>query len=598
MKKMHDYIKLSGAKNVTQPSEKKEIKKMGPIMNLKALILLSIQWALCAKIFAQGGEYFPLFAEENSISRLHTALKDRKVSCAQIVEGYIERIQKYNLSAVQKAPFNAITEINPNALQEALLQDKKNQERSAFPPLFCVPVLLKDNIDAYDLHSSSGSLALLGNQPRQDAVLVANLRQAGAIILGKSAMDELAGGIVGISGRNGRIGNSYDSTKNAGGSSGGSAVAVSLDFAVIGIGTDNDASIRTPAAFNGIVGLRPTPDLVSAQGILPRGNIDGVAGPMARRVEDLALVLEVLAQPASGVAKDLNRHPKPYSVYLNQNGLRNKKIGVVSSFADKDAFAQMPQESRTLFRETIKKLEQLGAVVIPNIQLPELNLHRNLNQAGEKQDINDYLASYPAVRQDYDDICTSGRVVFYPRMVDCLRFVKNLPRKYGQKYNEALLQLQKNRIYLEAEMAKNNLDALLLPVNSQGSATYLNESFANQVVASNAGLPAITFPIGFVQDMPVGLELISRAFHEGDLIEMAYAFEKNSGAPKRPQLPEENETLRDFDIPQYNHLITEIGFAAYTQVLKKNQPENFVQALSPQVFQEIVRDVIQKKRKQ
>lgn len=559
------------------------------------LILLSIGCILDANIFAQEKSDFSLFGEENSISHLHTALKNHKISCVQVVLGYIERIQKFNLSAQKNPPFNAITEINPNALQEALLQDQKNKDAVTLSSLSCIPVILKDNIDAYDLHSSSGSLALLGNQPLKDAFLVENLRRAGAIILGKSAMDELAAGVVGISGRNGRIGNSYDTKQNPGGSSGGSAVAVSLDFAVIGIGTDNAASIRTPAAFNGIVGLRPTLNLVNAEGIFPRGNIDGVAGPMARKVEDLAVALEAMVE-TQGKKLDAIKHPQPYSVYLNKDGLKNKRIGVVSSFSDKEAFANMPEESRALFKETQKNLQRLGAALVQNISLPEFNPHRNLNQAGEKQDINQYLSNYPAARQDYDDICTSGRVALYSRPIDCLRFLKNLPKKYGQKYNEVLLQLKKNRTHIETVMAQNKLDALLLPVNTQGSATYLDPSFANQVVASNAGLPAITFPIGFVKEMPVGLELIGKPFHEGDLLEMAYAFEKSRPALKRPHLSEENKILQSLNISQYNNLVTEIGFSTYSQVLKKNKPENFVDALTPELFQRIVQESIEKGR--
>src|SRR5580658_3746684 len=228
---------------------------------------------------------------------IHTAIEQHQLTCEQLINHYLERIKQYNLSTAKHAPINAFNEINPTALDQARqLDNHYSQTQKLSGSLHCIPVVLKDNIDTYDATTTSGTLALLGNQPNQDAFLVSQLRKAGAIILAKGGMDELASGFSGISSRSGRIGNAYDPDKNPGGSSGGPAAAVSANFAMIGIGTDNSGSVRIPAAFNGIVGLRPSTGLISQRGIFPAGNLDGTAGPLARNVEDLARLLDVIAQ--------------------------------------------------------------------------------------------------------------------------------------------------------------------------------------------------------------------------------------------------------------------------------------------------------------
>ena len=266
----------------------------------------------------------PFFLEEATIESIHNAIKNHQITCKELVNKYLERIKLYNLSISKHAPINAFTEININVLDQAKkLDDAYSKTQQLSGSLHCIPVVLKDNINSYDSTSTSGTLSLLGNQPHQDAFLVAKLREAGAIILGKGGMDELASGMFGINNRNGRIGNAYDPDKNPGGSSGGSAVAVSANFAMIGIGSDNSGSVRIPAAFNGIYGLRPSTGLISQQGIFPAGNLDGTAGPLARNVEDLARVLDVIAKEDQNDTKTTHiPRVSTYTVYLNKNGLK------------------------------------------------------------------------------------------------------------------------------------------------------------------------------------------------------------------------------------------------------------------------------------
>lgn len=533
----------------------------------------------------------PFSIEEATIASVHAAIKDHQLTCEQLVMAYIDRIKKYNLSVNEHAPINAIARINSNAIDQAIILDQSFKNTNTMGTLYCIPVLLKDNIDSYDSPSSSGSMAMLGNQPEQDAFLTQKLRDAGAIILGKGTMDEFAAGISGISGGNGRTGNVYDTSKNPGGSSSGPGVAVSANFVMVGIGTDNSGSIRIPAAFNGIVGLRPSTGLVSQNGVFPRGNMDGVAGPMARTVEDLAIILDVIAQPDAADKKTFGiSRPKTYTDYLDKNALHGKRIGIVRSIDHLDTFQEMPQDTFLKFQQALVNIQAMGATIIPDVRFPKFNLESKFNQAGERSDINTYLASYPAVRKDYYDICESERTRVFGNTMECLQFINHFPKKNSFQYRAALTMFKKNKIYVESIMKQYQLDALLIPVSRTGSTTYASKAMINESLASNAGLPGITLNIGYtsIDKMPIGFELVGRQFSEGVLIGMAYAYEKNSAHRMLPKMPEENAALEHLDIQQYNHLLTRIGYDTYQTVISPCRSGHFSDCLTPGKFQAIV----------
>lgn len=556
-----------------------------------SLILLAASNPTLAKNSAQNSLPFPL--EETTINSIHTALKKHEITCEQLVNAYIDRIKKYNLSARNKPPINAIARINLNVIDQARKLDQEFSKGKFKGSLFCIPVLLKDNIDSYDSATASSSMALLGNQPIHDAFLTKKLRNAGAIILGKGTMDEFASGISGISGGNGRTGNVYDTSKNSGGSSSGPATAVSANFVMVGVGTDNSGSVRIPAAFNGIFGLRPSTGLISQAGIFPRGNMDGIAGPLARTVEDLAIVLDVIAQPDVNDKKTLNiTRPHTYKAYLNKDNLKGKRIGVIRTLSTLNTFEDMPQDTQLIFQNFLKKIQEMSATVVLEVNLPHFDLNRKFNQAGEKEDISTYLSSYPAVRKNYPDICNSNRTRVFGTVKECSQFIKKLPKKYGYQYNEAINIFSKNRIYVESIMDKYHLDALLIPVSTTGSATYISKQIINELLSSNAGLPGITINIGYTTPgkMPIGIELIGRQFTEGKLMGMAYAYEKNTSNKMLPSIPKGNAALERLDIPEYNNLLMNIGFDTYKMILSKSKPDNFAKDLTPEIFQAIVND--------
>ncbi|RDI42538.1 amidase [Aquicella lusitana] len=532
--------------------------------------------------------------EEATIATIHEAIQTGKLTCEQLVNAYLDRIKNYNLSTAMMAPINAITEINPFVLEDAKQLDKQYMNTHQLAgKLHCIPVLLKDNVDTYDMTSTSGSFALLGNQPVKDAFLVSQLRKAGAILLGKGTMDEFASGLSGISSRSGRTGNAYNPSQNPGGSSSGPAAAVSANFVMIGIGTDNSGSVRVPAAFNGIVGLRPTMGLISRSGIFPRGNIDGIAGPLTRTVADLATVLDVVAQPDPGDKTTLNmQRPATYTAFLNANGLQGKRIGIIRRAGKFDPYKSMPKEVQAEIEKAVAKMQELGATVVLEVNLPAFNNDRKLNEAGEVQDVNEYLDTYPATRRNFRDICESDRTRTFGSVNDCLQFMKKLPKRNSERHTEVLELLANNRQYVEKMMETEHLDALMMPIASTGVATYddFKVNTWQAPVSSNAGLPSLSFNIGYINQMPVGIELIGKAYSENTLIEMAYAYEKHAPPRLKPILPVSNPFTASLSIAGMNNLFTLLGARTYQYVLKNGTRED----LTAENFRRIAADTLSK----
>ena len=532
----------------------------------------------------------------DSIDSVHAAMKEGKISCVQLVKAYLVRIKTYDLSLSRGAPINAFVALNPNIMSEATSLDQYYQRRGHFKgPLHCIPIVVKDNIDTEDSPSTSGSLSMLGSQPTSNAFLVQKIRDAGGIIIGKGSMDEFASGMSGISSKSGRVGNAIDPNQNPGGSSAGVAAAVAANFAVAGIGTDNSGSVRIPAAFNGVDGIRPSTGLISNSGIFPRENSDGVAGVIARNIKDLAITLSVIAKtpnPNDSKTLTIPHRVLTYMPYLNSNAFKGKRIGVITSVGGKKTFDMNNQPVMKIFKQTFAKLRKLGAILI-NIQLPKFNSDRQYNAAGEVEDINHYLSSFPSTRQTFRDICTSDRTQTFGGVKGCLDHIQDTPPKNGTRYKGVLAMFAKNLTYVRGIMQKHQLTAMLMPLNAEGGPSYdiKRVNTWRAAVSSNSGLPAITIIGGYTHSklaMPVGLELIGRMYGEAKLISLAYAYEIHY--PKHPfpklPLPHKLSVLSPMSIPQINNFWTVIGSNSYNQFLKQAKE----QMITPEQFAELVRN--------
>jgi aspartyl-tRNA(Asn)/glutamyl-tRNA(Gln) amidotransferase subunit A len=559
-------------------------------------ILTIILLLLSPTLFAQKKTTFEFPLDEATIDSVHQAIQNNQLSCEALVNNYLDRIKQYNLSVAHQAPINAITYLNPYALAQARQLDASYAKTHQLAgPLHCIPVILKDNIDSFDTNSSAGSYALLGNHPNHDAFLTARLRKAGAIIFAKGAMDELASGLTGMSSLSGRVGNAYDANKNPGGSSSGPAAAVSANFSMVGIGSDNSGSIRIPAAFNGLIGLRPSTGIISQTGVFPLGKLDGVAGPLTRTTKDLAIIMDVIAtqeDPQDPKTQNIPRL-KNYTDLLSQDALKNKRIGIVHFVGNYDVYQNMPDKVKKTIQQAEKHLQQAGAVLIDNINLPKFNSDRHSGMAGSVEAVNQYLASYPAVRKNMADLCLSDRTRTYGKTPqDCLKFIQDIPSKNSKEYKKILAMFEQNRDYVESIMQQQKLDALLLPISQSGDATY-DQSLINTgqaPVSSNSGMPAITINAGYLNGMPIGIELDGKIYSDGELIAMAYAYEQQTGPRHKPAMPETNPKLMGYSIAQLNNLFPALGKAAYDQVLKNEDKEN----LTPERFKKITEEVIRK----
>ncbi|HYR44037.1 MAG TPA: amidase family protein, partial [Terriglobia bacterium] len=329
---------------------------------------ISFAFALLATaVLAAQQDFVP---EEATVRGTHAALAAGEVTCVQVVRGYLNRIEAYD----HRGPaLNAIITINPRALETAAEMDRLYAaNRSALRPLHCIPVILKDNYDTADMPTTGGSLTLAESVPLRDAFVVKKLREAGALILAKANLMELARGGTTVSSLGGQTRNPYDLTRTPGGSSGGTGAAIAASFAIAGTGSDTGQSVRSPASAQSLVGLRPTRGLISRNGIIPISSTQDEAGPITRTVEDAAYMLDIMAgydpdDPITAFGEQ--KIPRTYTAFLDRNGLKGARIGVLMDFFGRDS---VHQEVNIVTETAIKKMTEAGATMIriniPNIE--------------------------------------------------------------------------------------------------------------------------------------------------------------------------------------------------------------------------------------
>jgi Asp-tRNA(Asn)/Glu-tRNA(Gln) amidotransferase A subunit family amidase len=358
-----------------------------------------------ARIDAQRVDAFDV--TEKSIRDLQAAMVDGRVTSEKLVELYLERIAAYDQSGPR---LNAVVYINPNAARDARELDAERKARGPRGPLHGIPVLLKDNFETRDMPTTGGSLALRGIVPPRDAFQVAQLRRAGAVLLGKVNLHELALGLTSVSSLGGQTLNPYDVTRAPGGSSGGSGVAAATCFAAFTLGTDTSGSIRIPSSHNSLVGLRPSAGLSSRAGIIPFGHTQDTGGPMARTVEDAALVLDVTVgyDPADPTTEaSSGRIPRSYTMLLKEGTLSGARIGVLAEF-----FGSAPedQDVAIVVRRAIDEMKARGAtamdIVVPD--LATLVAASNLLTQELKVYLGNYLKNAGAYAASLEEMLETG----------------------------------------------------------------------------------------------------------------------------------------------------------------------------------------------
>lgn len=482
---------------------------------------------------------------EATIPDIQAALVNGQLTSEQLTKWYLERIIAYDH---QGPSLRAIIALNPQALVTATELDKERRLKGGRGPLHGIPIILKDNFDTYDLPTTAGSISLHGSVPPDDAFVVKKLRAAGAIILAKANMHEFAAGFATASSEGGQTLNPYDLTRIPGGSSGGTAAAIAANFAAAGIGTDSGGSVRIPSSFNSLVGIRPTYELVSRDGIVPLVRGRDVAGPIARTVIDAALLLDIMTGVDSAdLATRCSDQPAGgYTRCLDANSLRGAKIGVLRQLthtpdADPDVVL--------LVNQAVADLVALGADVLDPLDIPGLTeLLTNTFYNTFEYDMNNYLQTLgsKAPFKTVQDFIASGKYLSAINGVIFSSLKGNVAPESDPAYADFLQRRDSSRMMLERFIKQNKLDAILYPTLTQSAPLISDPSTLYRPpggltqkaidISPYLGFPAITVPGGFTSlGLPVGIELLGAPFTEGTLIGLAYSYEQATKHRRPPK---------------------------------------------------------------
>jgi amidase len=474
-----------------------------------------------------------------------------KLSAKSLVQQYLARI-----AAIDKAGprINAVIELNPDAIAIAEQLDRERKAGKLRGPLHGIPVLIKDNIATADrMSTTAGSLALAGVRASRDAYVAHKLREAGAVIIGKTNLSEWANmrsthSVSGWSGRGGQTRNPYALDRNTSGSSSGSGAAMAAGLATLAIGTETDGSIVSPSSTCGIVGIKPTLGLVSRSGIIPIAHSQDTAGPMTRSVADAALLLGAIAGADADDAATRDSHGKAadYAAALRTDGLRGKRIGVARNF-----FGSSPAIDAVIDKE-LAILKAQGAMLV-DVQVPNVDKYGDSELevllAEFRPDLDAWLAGYAphAPVKSMADIIAfndrNGSRELQHFGQEHLVAAQQKPGLDDKAYRDALAN---NHRYSREEgidriLKDEKLDALVAPTGGTAWLTdYINGdhyggSFSSP--AAVAGYPHVTVPAGFVAGLPVGISFVGTAWTEASLIGMAYAYEQASMRRRAPAFP-------------------------------------------------------------
>lgn len=487
--------------------------------------------------------------EELTIAQLEQGYKEGKYKVKDVVQTYIDRINELDKNGPR---LNSVIIVNPDAMQIADSLDKIAESGKPIGPLFGVPVILKDNIDTHDkMATTAGAMVLKNSFPEYDSYVALRLREAGAVIIAKSNLSEWANfrakmSSSGWSGIGGQTKNPYVLDRNPCGSSSGSGVAVSANLCMFAIGTETNGSIVCPSNNNGIVGIKPTVGLISRSGIIPISFTQDTPGPMGRTVEDVALALGPLTGFDSSDTKTILSDGKSFSDYtrfLKKDGLRGKRIGI-----DKKSMG-FSDKVDTLMKKAIADLKSGGAEVV-DIEFPKTENYEEPSYQVLLYEFKDGLNKYFEAHNNHLPIKNLKDLIEFNKSDSIeMRFfdqgILEQAEKKGDlnsaEYKKALAKMTKatRDDGIDKVMAGYNLDAIVAPTGSPAWKTdlILGDHFVggSSSLAAISGYPAITVPMGFIDDLPVGVTFYAKAWYEPVLLEIAYSYEQHTKHRKSPK---------------------------------------------------------------
>ena len=485
---------------------------------------------------------------EVTISYLQQKMQAKEYTSRLITELYLKRIDKIDKNGPK---LNSVIELNKDALNMADAMDKERAQGKVRGPLHGIPVLIKDNINTADnMHTTAGALALADNFAKQDAFIVHKLREAGAVILGKTNLSEWANfrsthSTSAWSSRGGQTKCPYILDRNPSGSSAGSGSAAAANLCTVAIGTETDGSIVSPSSVNGLVGIKPTVGLWSRTGIIPISQTQDTAGPMARTVKDAAIVLGILAgidPQDSYTLASKGKAVADYTKFLDANGLKGKRLGVEKSALEGNPAAV------ALLKDAINTLKAKGATIV------EIELNKALKDIsrGEftvllyefKDGVNKYLSTANSKMKTLADVIAFNKqneakaMPFFKQ--ETLELAQSKGDLTSKEYLEALKQTSEGtRKVIDKILTDNKLDAIIGPTNGPAICIDLvngdyDNGFSFSGPAAKAGYPHITVPMGKAHELPIGLSFFSTAYKEADIITLAYAYEQASKKRAEP----------------------------------------------------------------
>ncbi len=489
--------------------------------------------------------------DEITIDDVQKAFQHGQYSSRSLTEEYLARIQEIDKAGPK---LNSVIELNPDALEIADALDLERKSKGPRGPLHGIPVLIKDNIDTGDrMNTTAGSLALLGSRPASDAFVATQLRKAGAVILGKTNLSEWANirsshSTSGWSGRGGLTRNPYALDRNPCGSSSGTGAAVSANLCVAGVGTETDGSVVCPASANGLAGMKPTVGLVSRSGIVPISHSQDTAGPMARTVRGVAILLGAMAgaDPQDAATADSQgKVSADYTKFLDPAGLKGARLGVVRKyFGFSDTVDQ-------LMDSLLGEMKRAGAEIVDPAEIPTIGKFDDSELTVFYYELKADLAAYFARRDGSSPVKSLKDVIEFNernRDREMPYFGQDIFLKAEQKgplsTKEYLDALALNRQLSRAEgidlvMDKFKLDALVAPTGGPAWITDLingdHSAGGSSSAAAVAGYPNINVTAGYLWGLPVGISFFGRAWSEPTLLKIAYSFEQLIKARQKPR---------------------------------------------------------------
>ena len=485
---------------------------------------------------------------EATIDELQQKMQNGTYTAKSLTELYLKRIEAID----KKGPaLNSVIEINPDAISIAENMDRERKEGKVRGPMHGIPVLIKDNIDTGDkMMTTAGSLALAGHKASKDAFIIKQLREAGAVLLGKTNLSEWANfrssrSSSGWSSRGGQTKNPCVLDRNPCGSSSGSGAAVAANLCAVAIGTETDGSVIAPASFNGVVGIKPTVGLLSRSGIIPISKTQDTAGPMTRTVKDAAILLAALTgiDEADPVTKESEgKVKKDYTQFLDSNGLQGKRIGVEKSFLEGH------EGVVAVFKQAIELIKSKGATIV------EVELLKKTRELGDaefaimqyefKEGLNRYLATANAGVKTLADVIAFNKNNEAKAMPFFKQETLEVSEKRGgldsKEYIDALKTTLGSRKIIDDMMSEHKLNAIIgTSIGLPNCIDLVNGDYWTGFYfcppAAMAGYPHISVPMGTVHELPIGLSFIAGAYKEDELLTIAYAYEQASKKRTAPK---------------------------------------------------------------